>query len=226
MRQPGAPIYRILWWYFCWSLCFIWFMFFYRFRMWGSRNIPSEGAVMLVSNHQSFFDPIIVGLGSSHRQFYALARATLFHNPLFAWHINSLNAIAVDQKSADTKAMRKCIEVLRQDHALLIFPEGSRTLDGKVQRFEPGTMLIIKRARPMILPVALEGAFDAYPRGSKRPRLFGRIGVMYGQPIPAEQLLELGPEKASEQLRDQIEQMRQELRKKLYPAPTEYPLPE
>lgn len=226
LRQPGAPLHRICWWYFCWSLCYVWFLVFYRFRIWGARNIPGEGAVMLVSNHQSFFDPIIVGLGSSHRQFYALARATLFDNPVFAWHIRSLNAIPVNQDSADTKAMRACIDVLKKHHALLIFPEGSRTLDGAVQRFEPGTMLIIKRARPMIVPVALDGAYEVYPRGAKWPKLVGRIGVMYGEPIPAESLLEMGPEQAMEHMRRQIERMRLELRKKLFPPPVEYPLPE
>ncbi|MEX0744755.1 MAG: lysophospholipid acyltransferase family protein [Phycisphaeraceae bacterium] len=214
-RQPGSPLWRIFAWYSLFSLCYVWFFCCYRFRAWGVRHIPDRGALMFVCNHQSFHDPILVGLGAHRRQAHALARATLFRNPMFAALIRLLNAIPVDQGASDTSAMRRCIEVLKQDHALLIFPEGSRTLSGRTERFESGTMLLIKRAKPMVMPVALEGAFDVWPRGRKWPRLFGRMGVMFGEPVAAEELLAMKSDAALERLRSDVESLRLELVEKL-----------
>lgn len=210
-RQPGQPIRRILWWHFLHLLCYLWVAPFYRYRAWGVQHIPRDGAVLLISNHQSFLDPILVGLASHHRQFYAMARSTLFHKPQFAWLIRSLNAIPINRNEADTAAMRQCLEVLKQNHALLIFPEGTRTTDGQTGDFAPGTMLLIKRSKAPVIPVAVEGAFDAWPRGRKLPRLFGRIGVQYGKPIPAAELAAMGAQDGMMHLQKIVEQMRLEL---------------
>lgn len=210
-RQPGHPIYRIIWWHLCHALCVVWFAFSYRFRFFGQANIPRTGPVLLVSNHQSMLDPIIVGIGSSHRQFYAMARKTLWNNKLLGIMMGSLNAIPVDQDKPDASTMKRCIEVLKEDHALLIFPEGARTFTGQTQPFEPGLMLIIKRAKPTIIPVALEGAYGVWPRTQKRPKLFGRIACQYGEPIKAEELLSMSNPEALEYLRERVESLRLEL---------------
>lgn len=216
-RQPGRPWYRIVWWHVLHFLCFGWFRFSYRFRAWGIRNLPAIGPVLLVANHQSFLDPIIVGLAAHHRQFYAMARSSLFDDPRFAWLIRSLNAIPVEQGAGDLKAMRACIDVLKRGHALLIFPEGSRTLTGTTLDFETGTMLLIKRSGAAVVPVAIDGAFEAWPRGQAAPKPFGRIGVAYGEPIPAETLTRMQTEQAMRLLRDRVETMRLELAEKLDP---------
>ena len=214
-RQPGASIWRIAYWHFMHMLCYLFFVPFYRYRAFGARNIPHTGPVLLVSNHQSYLDPVIVGLGCSHRQFAALARATLFDNhPVFTWIISNLNAIPVAQGESDIGAMRKCIAELNKGQALLIFPEGARTLSGNVEPFETGTMLIIKRAKPLVLPVALDGSYDVWKRGGK-PKLRGRIGVSYGQPIPAERIIEMGADKGLAFLRDEVDKLRRELAVKL-----------
>lgn len=211
-RQPGHPLRRILWWYACHMLCVVWFNLSYRFRFYGQRNIPRTGPVLFVSNHQSMLDPIIVGIGASHRQFYAMARKTLWNTRWLGWIMDSLNAIPVDQDSPDASTMKRCIEVLNGNHALLIFPEGARTYTGKTEAFEPGTMLIIKRAKPTIIPVALDGAFDAWPRIKKCPKLFGRIGCIYGEPIEANDLLKgRKPKEALAHLQATVEALRLEL---------------
>lgn len=215
-RQPGRPIGRILWWHFCHGLCVIWFYTCYRFRFYNARNIPRTGPVLFVSNHQSMLDPIIVGLGASHRQFYAMARKTLWNTRWLGWVMDSLNAIPVDQDNPDASTMKKSIEVLKQNHALLIFPEGARTLTGKTEAFEPGTMLIIKRAKPTIIPVALDGAYDAWPRVKKLPKAFGRIACTYGEPITTEDLLKgRKPKEALAYLQDTVESLRLELAESL-----------
>ena len=107
--------------------------------------------------------------------------------------------------------MKNCINILRQGRTLLIFPEGIRTLDGHMAPFNPGTMLMIRRAQPLVVPVAINGAFRAWPRGKALPRLFGRIEVQYGRPIAAEALIAMGSKAALQHLHDQVEVMRREL---------------
>jgi len=214
-RQPGRPLWRVLWFYLLHFPCFVWFALVYRFRAWGVRRIPAAGPVLFVANHQSFFDPIIVGLGAHRRQFFALARSGLFDNRLLGWLIRSLNAIPVEQGSGDTRAMRACVNVLKQGQALLVFPEGARTETGEVQPFETGTMLLVKRARPRVVPVAIDGAFDVWPRHQALPRPTGRIGVMYGEPIAPDELLALESEQARELLRERVERQRQTLADRL-----------
>ncbi|MFP4143776.1 MAG: lysophospholipid acyltransferase family protein [Phycisphaeraceae bacterium] len=214
-RQPGAPLGRIIFWHVMHALCVLWFLPLYRYRAYGRQNIPRTGPVLLVSNHQSFFDPILVGMASWHRQFYALARKTLWSNRLVGWLISMLNAIPVDRGTSDTAAMRKCVEVLKQGHALLVFAEGERSHGGEVRSFQPGIMLVIRRARPLVVPVALEGANQVWPRKQKRPHLTGRTAVSYGEPIPSEDLLEMKPGEALELLRSRVEAQRQELAAKM-----------
>ena len=214
-RQPGEPVWRIVAWHALHLPCFVWFMFCYRFRAWGVTRIPDTGPLLIVSNHQSYLDPIIVGLATHKRQFRALARSTLFKNPLFSGLIRLLNAIPVEQGTSDTKAMRGCVQALKDGHALLIFPEGARTLSGVTGPFETGTWLLIKRTKPTVLPVALDGAFRAWPRGKALPRLFGRIGVKIGEPMPAESLLAMGPEDGLRWLREHVESMRGEVAERL-----------
>ena len=114
-QQPGAPLIRILWWHLLHLPCYVWCRLFYRYRWRGVENVPLTGPLLLVSNHQSLLDPILVGVPCWRRQFYALARATLWSNRLLGWLINTLNAIPVDQSAADTRA---------GSHSLMTFIKG------------------------------------------------------------------------------------------------------
>ncbi len=218
MPPPKAPRFDTrpsrrlrLWWRFLRFFCVVYFYTCYRFRATGRENIPHTGPVLFVSNHQSYLDPIIVGIGSHPRQFFAMARSTLWKNPLVAWLITSLKAIPVERGEADMAAMRKCIEVLKAGRSLLLFPEGTRTDDGHTGPFKTGTMLLIRRARPVVIPVSIEGSHQAWSRGRKRPRPFGRIAVHFDKPIDADTLIDLGPEAALEQLERTVEENRRKL---------------
>ncbi len=207
----GTRWSRVVWWYLVFTVCYVWFKACYRLRVVGTGNIPKAGPVLLLSNHESYLDPIILGLGSRSRPFYSLARATLFRNRFFAWLIYSLNAVPLDQEQADLSAMRQAVGLLRESKALMIFPEGARTLNGHIQPFEKGTMVLIKRAKPVIVPVAIHGAFDVWRRGQAKPKLWGRIAVAFGRPIQAEQVLAMGADAGLVYLRETVETMRREI---------------
>ncbi|MEM9419874.1 MAG: lysophospholipid acyltransferase family protein [Planctomycetota bacterium] len=210
-RQPNSPLWRIAVWQFMQSMTWLYLLLLYRARAWGVRNIPDEGPVLMLSNHQSFYDPILIGFGCGKRHFYSLARHTLFQTPIARLFQRVSNAIPVEQGAGDTKAIKKCIEVLKDDQALMLFPEGARTMTGDVEKFETGAMLIIKRAKPTIVPVALEGVYDVWPRGQSKPKWSGRMGVMYGEPIPAEKLIAMKASDAMELVRSRVDTMRAEI---------------
>ncbi len=198
----------------------------YRVRRRGRANVPSSGPVVYVANHQSQYDPPIIGLVVGDRPFSALARSGLFECAPFGWLIRLLGAISLRQGKGDASALRAAIEVVRRGGAVLIFPEGGRTHDGVMAEFKHGLLSILKRTPATVVPLAVEGAFDVWPRGRRYPRLVGRLAGMAGSPIPAEDLLAMEPAAAMERLRREIETMRLDLRRELraatdgcFPAP-------
>lgn len=214
-RQPDRPLWRIAIWQFMQSMCWLFLLVVYRCRCWGTRNIPAEGPVLLLSNHQSFFDPVVIGFGASKRHFYSLGRHTLFQTPISRLFQRVSNAIPVEQGAGDTKAIKQCIAVLKENQALMLFPEGARTMTGNVEKFETGAMLMIKRAKPRVVPVAVEGVYDAWPRGQSKPKFSGRMGVMYGEPIEAETLLAMKADDAMELVRSRVDAMRHQVAERL-----------
>ena len=214
-RQPNRPLWRIAIWQFMQAVCWLFLLVVYRCRCWGVRNIPADGPVLSLSNHQSFYDPIVIGFGASKRHFYSLGRHTLYQTPIARLFERVANSIAVQQGAGDTKAMKKCIEVLKEGQALMLFPEGARTMTGNVEKFETGAMLIIKRAKPTVIPVAVEGVYDVWPRGQSKPKFTGRLGVMYGEPIPAADLTAMKPDDAMEMVRGRVDAMRHQVAERL-----------
>jgi 1-acyl-sn-glycerol-3-phosphate acyltransferase len=214
-RNPGEPLWKILWWEASRWLYYIILVLLYRYRCWGVRNIPAAGPVLLLSNHQSVLDLAVVGVGLTHRHFHPMAKSELFHNKFFAGLIRSYNAFPVTQDKADLKAVRTAIDLLAKGHLVLIFPEGSRTADGLVHDLQAGVMLIIRRAKPTIVPMAVEGPFHIWPMGQAKPKLRGWAGASYGKPIASEDLLKMPSAEASEFLRKTIDNLRLDLREKL-----------
>src|SRR5438552_5239233 len=129
----------------------------------GRQHIPARGAALLIANHQSFVDPVLIGLGKRRHLCY-LARKTLFKNRAFAWLIRMLNAVPIDQEGVGKEGIKTILEQLRLGQAVVVFPEGERTHDGVMQPLRPGVQLLIKRAQVPIIPVGIAGAFEALPR--------------------------------------------------------------
>ena len=154
---------------------------FFRFRVIHRERMIQRGPAILAMNHQSYLDPPLAGTASD-RAIYFLARRTLLNVPLLGWLLPKLNVIPVDQEGVDRGAMKALIRVLKAGNAALVFPEGSRTLDGKLQPAEPGLGLVIAKTLAPVVPMRIFGAHKALPRGGGRLR-FVPITVVIGEPI-------------------------------------------
>ena len=154
---------------------------FFHFRVIHRERMIQSGPAILAMNHQSYLDPPLAGTASD-RAIYFLARRTLLNVPLLGWLLPKLNVIPVDQEGVDRGAMKALIRVLKAGNAALVFPEGSRTLDGKLQPAEPGLGLVIAKTLAPVVPMRIFGAHKALPRGGGRLR-FVPITVVIGEPI-------------------------------------------
>jgi 1-acyl-sn-glycerol-3-phosphate acyltransferase len=153
----------------------------FRFRILHRERMIQSGPVILAMNHQSYLDPPLAG-NACDRAIYFLARRTLLNVPIFGWLLPKLNVIPVDQEGIDRRALKALIQVVRAGNGALVFPEGSRTLDGQLQPGLPGIGLVIAKTRAPVVPMRIFGAREALPRGKSRFRLHP-ITVVVGQPI-------------------------------------------
>jgi 1-acyl-sn-glycerol-3-phosphate acyltransferase len=162
------PWYYRPWYDFYWWLSLTTLTIGSSLRIEGHKYVPSRGPALLIANHQSFLDPIMVGLASSRRLCF-LARKTLFDNRLFGWFLRSLNAVPIDQQGFAREGLKTILEQLQAGQAVLVFPEGERTPHGKMLPLRPGIHLLIKKVEMPIIPIGLAGAYDAWPRWQRYP---------------------------------------------------------
>jgi 1-acyl-sn-glycerol-3-phosphate acyltransferase len=134
---------------------------------------------LLVVNHQSNFDPLLVGLPLKRPVSY-MARSTLFPIPLIGWLLRNTYVVPIDREAARAGAIRELVARLERGFLVGMFPEGTRTADGRLGEFKPGFIALVRRSRLPIVPVGIAGAFEAYPRGHL-PRM-GRVRVVFGSP--------------------------------------------
>jgi 1-acyl-sn-glycerol-3-phosphate acyltransferase len=150
-------------------------------KVYGLRNFPRHGAVLLVANHQSYLDPVLIGVRLPRPISY-IAKSELFENRHADRLLRWLHGFPVRQGSVDMRAVRETISRLRSGDALAIFPEGSRTDNGDMLPLARGVGFIIRRAKVPVIPVAIDGAYHAWPinRTFFRP---WQVRVAYGAPI-------------------------------------------
>ena len=183
---------------------------FWRTRIYGRHNEPSEGGVVYISNHQSFLDPMLVGF-SLIRPLSYMARSTLFDTPGLKQLITALYAFPVKRGKADTGALKEAMRRLKRGGQVLIFAEGTRTRDGRIAPFLPGVALLAQRAAKWIVPVVVDGAFEAWPRNRALPAP-GDITVAFGEAIPQEDLREFKSAELVEHIRQIMIQMQADIR--------------
>ena len=149
--------------------------------MQGVHHIPKEGGVLLVSNHVSFLDPVIVG-SAANREIHFMTRSTAFDIPGIGKLISVYNAYPVNRGAPDLGALRKTISLLKAGNVVLMFPEGTRSVDGTLGKARDGACFIADRAGVPTIPVFHSGAERMLPRSSRRLRR-AKLMVTFGEPL-------------------------------------------
>lgn len=185
------------------------FIAFFGLRVVNREKLIEDGPVIIVSNHVSFLDPPLVGI-LYEKAIYFLARKSLFRS-FGAWLFPRMNVIPVDQERPDMTSLKTMIKLIKAKNRVIIFPEGSRTLDGNLQPAEAGTGLIVAKTKAVVQPIRIFGAGEALPRGSARV-VFCPITVVVGDPItfsPEELKAKNreGYQKISDRIMDEISQL-------------------
>lgn len=161
------------------------FRFFYKYYCgWGVYNperVPLKGPVILASNHASILDPPLIGSGI-HRDINYLARESLFEKPLIGWVLRKWNSVPVDRDGGGAAGLRAILDRLLAGGGIILFPEGTRTRDGKLQPARAGIGLTVIKSEAPVVPVRVFGTLQALSRGQRWPRPH-YVAVKYGKPM-------------------------------------------
>jgi 1-acyl-sn-glycerol-3-phosphate acyltransferase len=176
-----SPIYWMGWMFYR-----LLFATYCRWHVFNPERVPSRGPVILASNHASHLDPPLVGAGLPRALNY-LARESLFDLPVAGWMLHQVNAVPVDRDGAGAAGLRAIFNRLRQGGAILLFPEGTRTRDGQLQRARAGVGLVVIKSTAPVVPVRVFGTYEAWNRFMKVPHP-RPVAVKYGHPINFEPL--------------------------------------
>jgi 1-acyl-sn-glycerol-3-phosphate acyltransferase len=177
---------------------------YWRIHLEGVENIPSEGPVIIAPNHVTYADPVVVWI-PVRLTVHFMAWDALFEVRGFSWIIRRLRAFPVTVETADPGAIRETVRLLRARRAVMIFPEGGRTTDGRLQPFFPGAFRLACSLNVPVLPVTIVGAHDSWPPSRTLPRP-GRLSIVYHPVIepPKESDTRAAARKLARQVRDAI----------------------
>lgn len=154
---------------------------FYKHKVYGIEHLP-KGAGIIASNHVSFLDPPIIGV-SCPLEIHILARDSLFKPPIFGWLIRKLNAHPVVRGKGNSAAFRKTCELIEKGYKVLIFPEGTRSKDGELQKGQLGLGMLVKRTGCVVIPAYIHGSYDVWSVHRSVPALRGQTACVFGTPL-------------------------------------------
>lgn len=166
-------------------------LLWHRLRIRGAENIPNEGGVLIASNHASFLDPPVVGVGYRGRPIHFMARNSLWNSRFGSWWMDHVGCIPVARGTGDMKALKLTIKALKEGKVVSMFPEGTRTEDGELQEAKGGVGFIIEKSGCVVIPAYIDGTYRAYPKGARLIRPV-RLTITYGQPITQRDFQALG----------------------------------
>jgi len=175
------PIYFLGWFGFR-----VIFTVYCRSRVFNPERVPKTGPAILASNHASFLDPFLVG-ASLPREINYLARDDLFTVPVLGWILRKWHAVPVNREGGGAKGLRAILDRLLAGGAIILFPEGTRSRDGKLQPARSGIGLTVIKSTAPVVPVRVFGTFEAFNRHMRLPRPYG-VAVKFGQPMLFERL--------------------------------------
>jgi 1-acyl-sn-glycerol-3-phosphate acyltransferase len=203
------------WFHFAQFLCGFPMLLGFRLRIEGQRHIPRCGPALLIANHQSLLDPILIGLASPRRLRY-LARKSLFRNPVVKAILHSVGGVELDMEGVGKEGIKTILHELERGQAVVVYPEGTRTEDGRMQPFRPGIQLLIKRTEAPIVPIGIAGAFEVWPYWQPMPHpapLFPSAGagvaVSVGPALEAKQFAAKPREKMLSELFEVISRLKE-----------------
>ncbi len=171
----------------------------YPVRYVGCEYAAMDAPFIVVSTHKHWLDPLLVGSRIKRYEVRFLGKKELVGTKIGAWMLDKLHMIVVDRHNSDLKAMRDCVQVIRDGHVLCIFPEGTRCPDTTLEHMESGCALIALRSKAPVLPVLVD----------KPCRLFRTVHVIYGPPVDLSDLIAEGisaetAEKCNARIREHI----------------------
>ncbi len=166
----------------------------YRIRTEGRGHIPAEGGLVIAANHCSYLDPPTMAAAVHNRLVHFMARDTLFSNAFVRWYFPRAGVIALDRTRGDLGALKKAVSLLKEGQVIGLFPEGTRSPDGKMRDAKGGIGFLIAKGAAPVVPMHISGTFEAFPKGANRfgP---GRIQVRFGPLITIEEIRAAMPEK-------------------------------
>lgn len=154
------------------TLFVILYRILFRYVVIGKENIPSDGAVLLCSNHISLLDPPFVGIHTKRRVAF-MAKKELFSIPILGYILRKVHAFPVNRGATDKRAMRTSMTILKEGNVLMMFPEGTRSQGPKLGKSFSGAGLIALKVNCTVIPVSIVGSYQ----------LFRKMKIVYGQPI-------------------------------------------
>ena len=160
------------------------FQAFFRGEVVGTDHVPVSGPYLIACNHASHLDPPLIGCQIA-RQMRFFARKTLWESRFVGWWLTQIETIAVDRDSGDVGAIRKVLAALNEDRAIVLFPEGTRSPDGHLQKPKAGVGLMACKSGVPVVPCRIYGSYEAYGKGRLLPRLGTPITIVFGAPISA-----------------------------------------
>jgi 1-acyl-sn-glycerol-3-phosphate acyltransferase len=174
----------------------LWVLFhtYFPLTIHGREHIPDKGPFVFCSNHAAHLDPIVLGYSSLYRAIGFMAKEELFKIPVFGFLIRHWGAFPVKRNKWDEMAIQSFVEHVRNDKPLVLFPEGTRTLDGELLPPKKGVGKLLQMSRVTVVPVYIEGTHQLWPKGRHFPKP-GRVSAHIGAPVPLDDLYALPEEK-------------------------------
>ena len=152
-----------------------------RIEVTGREHVPAEGPFFLIPNHQSVLDPILVQ-AVCPRTVHSFTKSTQFGSSVFRWLLPRLHAIPTRRYRVDPQVVRVALRLVEDGEGIGIYPEGERSWDGSLQPLRRGTVRLLLKAGAPVIPCAVVGSYDVWPRWSRRPRRC-RVSIRFGEPI-------------------------------------------
>ena len=196
-----------------WFPCKILFKIYFRWEVYHREYVPRQGAAIIASNHASFLDPVLIGT-SLPKAIHYFARKSLFKNKIFGTILRIVHAVPVDRDGSGMSGLRTLLELLEKGCCVNLFPEGTRTPDGNLQKAHSGIGLTVVKTNVPVIPVRIFGSYEAYDRKSVFPKPV-KIIISYGKPLEFKELREEAKNCSHERLKAIYQEIADQIMEKI-----------